>query len=464
MSEEQTRTVAVDPDRLTMAKYTLEVTAGPAAGTRRSFDRRLVYIGSSPECAFPIDDPTVSRSHCKLEVDHRGFRLRDLGSKNGCFTGGLRVVDAYLPSDGATITLGDSELRFQPSAETVDVELSRQSRFGDIIGESLQMREIFAMLARVAPTDVTVLVDGESGTGKELVAEALHSHSRRANKPFVIFDCSAVAENLIESELFGHVKGAFTGATSSRVGAFHAANGGTLFLDEIAELQPDLQPKLLRALEKGEVKPVGSNAHVNADVRIIAATNRSLESEVRKGTFREDLYYRLAVVGVHLPPLRERPEDIPLLVKHFLDKMERAGTFRAQVSYETMAKLQRHAWPGNVRELRNFIERASVLSESGRIETRFIGERSHGMLRDRAAEASASAEQGEDGTIGHLAVDYSLAFKDAKARLVDTFERQYWRRHLDAAGGNISEAARMTGIHRKSLEYLLKKLDIRPRG
>ena len=457
---DDTRTIAVDPERLTLPKFTLEVTKGAAKGQEKGFDRRLVFVGSAPDCAFSVDDPTVSRHHCKIEADHRGTRVIDLDSKNGTRVNGMRVVEAFLPAGGATIGVGNAEVRFRLSGETVEVELARETRFGDIIGQSSQMREIFANMARIAPTDVTALVDGESGTGKELIAEAIHLYSKRASKPFIIFDCSAVAENLIESELFGHTKGAFTGATTSRMGAFQAADGGTLFLDEIAELQPDLQPRLLRALENREVKPVGSNTHVRADVRIVAATNRNLETEVRKGNFREDLFYRLAVVSIQVPPLRERKEDIPLLVDHFLTALRKKDDRDVRVSYDTMAKLQHHSWPGNVRELKNFIERASVLSEDGRIETRYIDDRSHGMLRDRAGEA-ATPDVGEEQGVGRVPVDYNLPFKDAKARLVDTFERAYWRRHHDDASGNISEAARRTGIHRKLLEYLLKKLDIR---
>ncbi len=461
MQSEKTRTIAVHPERIVVTKYSLEVLRGPCRGLEKTFGRRLVQVGSAPECPLVIDDPTISRTHFSLEVDHLGHRLRDLDSKNGTFVEGCRIQDAYLPKTGARIAIGNTELMFRTLGETVEVQLSRESKFGEIIGRSAAMREIFALLTRLSPTDVTILLEGESGTGKELVAEAIHSHSPRANNPFVIFDCSAVAENLIESELFGHVKGAFTGASASREGAFIAATGGTLFLDEISELGPDLQPRLLRALEKREIKPVGSNRHIQADVRIVAATNRNLEVEVRNGNFREDLYYRLAVVPLRLPPLKERAEDIPLLVSHFLKSFGHEHGREVRISFETMAKLQQHSWPGNVRELKNFVERAAVLSDDGHISTRYIDERFTGAL-ERRTTGHSSAVSADDTSVGTLTVDLELPFKDAKARLTEEFERLYWRRHLEAAAGNISLAARRTGIHRKSLEYLLRKLDITP--
>jgi DNA-binding NtrC family response regulator len=278
---------------------------------------------------------------------------------------------------------------------------------------------------------------------------------------------------LVESELFGHIKGAFTGATANRIGAFEEADGGTLFLDEIGELSLDLQPKLLRVLEKLEVKPVGSNNRVKVDCRIVAATNRDLVQEVADGNFREDLFYRLAVIKMKLPALKNRVEDIPLLVNHFIQHsaVQIPGDSEFQISYETMAKLQKHAWPGNVRELKNFVERAALLAGDGDIDTRFIGGNAAGSLGAVAATARAAANlghgqsvQGANTSTGAISVDYKLPFKDAKNRLIDEFERVYWTRLLSKSDGNISEAARLGGIHRKSLEYLLKKIGVKPKS
>ena len=438
-------TVAVDgsTEELLFQRYRLT----PLGGASVAFDRRLIYVGSAPDCDLVLDDPTVSRTHARLEFDRTGYLVRDLASKNGTTIAGVRIHEAYL-QHGMALRFGRAEVAFDLDEETVQVELARDERFGRLLGHSAQMREIFALLAKVARRDVSVLVEGESGTGKELVAEAVHGHSARRGLAMVIFDCSAVAPELIESELFGHVKGAFTGAIKTREGVFQQAHKGTLFLDEIGELPLDLQPKLLRALETGEFRPVGSNERRSADVRVIAATNRRLDDEIAAGNFRQDLYYRLAVVRVRLPALRQRPEDIPLLVQHFLTQ---AGAGEVGVGYETMRRLQRHAWRGNVRELRNYVERAVVLSEHGRLETRHLS--GEDIQRAEELEARANDEP--------LAPDLDLPFKDAKARLLDVFERRYWRQRLVESQGNISEAARRGGIHRKSLEYLIKKLDLR---
>ena len=453
-----TKTLLVDvsPEKLTLRKYVLR-----AKDEARSFERRLIYLGSAPDNHFVVDDPTVSRIHCKIEVDRSGHRIRDLDSKNGTFVNGVRVTDAYLPAD-CRLRVGSTDLHFSLADESVEVQLATRNRFGQLIGSSLEMREIFALLARVAPTMATVLVEGESGTGKELVARALHDESDRRDAPFVVFDCSAVPRELVESELFGHVKGSFTGATQNRVGAFEEASGGTLFLDEIGELPVDMQPKLLRVLESREIKPVGANRRVKVDCRIVAATNRNLEQEVRVGSFREDLFYRLAVIKLQLPALRYRIQDIPILVQHFVSAMrEQVPTSdELQISYETMAKLQRHSWPGNVRELRNFIERAVLLADAGSIDTRFIGGTSRARSAELPTEKPIQALPGETTSVGAIRVDYKLPYKDAKNRIIDEFERAYWKRQLAKTGRNISEAARRGGIHRKSLEYLLKKLDI----
>ncbi len=431
-------------ERYTLPKYRLRILSGSRAGYERTFDKRLCYIGSAPDNDLVIDDTSVSRTHVKLEGEQVGYRLRDLGSKNGTWLAGNRIVEGLLTTS-AQLRMGQTEVAFELLEEVHEVALSREPRFGRLLGQSSEMREIFALLAKVAPTEVTVLVEGESGTGKELVAEALHRHSGRANGPLVVFDCSAVQHNLVESELFGHLRGAFTGAVASRRGAMAEADGGTLFLDEIGELPLDLQPKLLRALEQREVRPVGSNDRRRVDVRIVAATNRDLRRMVADGTFREDLYYRLAVVPVRLPPLRQRPEDVPLLVHHFLSDASRgAGGRSLTVSFETMRRLQGHPWPGNVRELRNYIERAAVLSAGEELDVQ--------LESGQAVEAS---------TEGGLPVHYDLPFKDAKARLIDAFEREYWSRALDSHNWNVSAAARATGLHRKSLEYLVRKLDLK---
>lgn len=452
MSHDVTRTVMSNAlEHLTTRDYALEVLEGADVGQTLRTRERVIRIGTHPDCDFELAPGTASRFHARIEVDLFGHRLIDVDSKNGTFVNGMRVRDAYLTA-GATIRMGDTVLRYQPGSEEVEIALAKEHRLGKMLGQSASMREIFAILLRVAPTDMTVLVEGESGTGKELVADALHSHSKRAKAPTVVFDCSAVAPNLIESELFGHVKGAFTGATSTRAGAFERARGGTLFLDEIGELPLDLQPKLLRVLEQREVRPVGGDRAIKTDVRIVAATNRNLNKEVQAGNFRQDLYYRLAVLKIALPPLRRRPEDIPLLVRAFIDELTPAGATPVQVGYDTIIKLQRHRWPGNVRELRNFVERASMLATDNRIETRYLVPPSFGDTQTNAEPVANAAPE------PHF--DYDLPFKDAKARLIDTFERAYWSQLLDKTNGNISAASRLAGIHRKSAEYLLKKLDL----
>lgn len=449
-----TRTVFLDSgeERLELRSYTLSVEAGVNKGVSKRFKGRRVTFGTSPDNDFVLDDPAVSRFHGCIEVSERGYALHDLESKNGTLVNGVRIERAFL-DDRMSIQVGDSVLAFATSDEPVAVHFSGNDRFGNMIGSSRAMREVFAMLERVAPTDATVLIEGESGTGKELVAEAIHLNGPRKDKPFIVVDCSAIARDIIESELFGHVRGAFTGATGERKGAFAAADGGTLFLDELGELPLDLQPKLLRALEKREVKPVGANTTVKTNVRIVAATNRNLIHEVKEGNFREDLYYRFAVIRVALPPLRDRPDDLPRLVEHFLkNAAQMAGRDDIDISYKTMEKLKRHKWPGNVRELKNFVERAVLLTQGAEIETKFLG----GDVR---------ADHGEETSLGvkplaARAIAEDQPFKDAKNRLIEEFEVAYWSSLLERTNGNVSKAARIAGVHRKSVEYILKKLDL----
>ncbi|MBL8784552.1 MAG: sigma 54-interacting transcriptional regulator [Deltaproteobacteria bacterium] len=439
----------VSPDALEALEFQRYRLRGTGGGKGQSYDRRMVFIGSAPDNDFVVEHPTVSRVHARLEFDGAGYLLRDLGSKNGTWVDGVRVREAFLPG-AAKLRFGHAEVGFALEEDRVHIELTRAERLGKLLGRSPQMREIFALIPKVAKSNVPVLIEGESGTGKELVAEAIQQHSTRAERPFIVFDCSAVPPDLAESELFGHVRGAFTGAVATRSGVFEQAHGGTIFLDEIGELPLDLQPKLLRALEKGEIKAVGDSVRKKVDVRVIAATNRVLDKEVEAGNFREDLYYRLAVIKVRLPALRHRPEDVPLLVEHFLAA---SGSSEVQVGWETMRRLQQHPWPGNVRELKNYVDRAVVLAEHGRLETRHLSTRG---MRGEAVEV-----EGGDGERLTLGIDIDLPFKDAKGRLLDVFETKYWQRLLEKSGGNISEASRRGGIHRKSLEYIVKKLDLK---
>src|SRR5690606_28695 len=281
------------------------------------YEQDVVHIGAMEDNDLVVDDETVSRNHCKIFREGDQYMIADLGSTNGTFVNRVRIREAFL-HEGCTITLGTSDIKFQPIDEKLRIVPSDRERFGDIIGRDRGMREIYAILEKIAPTDATVVIEGETGTGKEVVARTLHQQSRRRDGPFMVFDCGAVPENLIESELFGHEKGSFTGAIATRQGVFELAHGGTVFLDELGELALDLQPKLLRVLEQREVKRVGGVKPIKVDVRIVAATNRDLEEEVRAGRFREDLFYRLTVVRLQLPPLRERKDDIDLLARHFL--------------------------------------------------------------------------------------------------------------------------------------------------
>ena len=324
------------------------------------------------------------------------------------------------------------------------------------------MRELFARLEKLAASDATVLISGETGSGKELVAESLHEFSPRVAGPFVVLDCGSIPQNLIESELFGHERGAFTGAVSSYAGAFERAHKGTLFLDEIGELPLAMQPKLLRALERREIRRIGGTRTIQVDIRVVAATNRDLGVEVNRGRFREDLYYRLAVARVHVPPLRERRDDIELLIEHFLSVTPNAEG--AELAPETVDLMKKHDWPGNVRELRNVIERALLLSEAIPVsDPREVRPTSP----QRAIEGEASGEAHaavpvatlEDETMA-VPIDTRSPFKVAKQKLVTEFERRYIRRLLAEHGGNISAAARVAGIDRMSIHKMLHRLGI----
>ena len=417
---------------------------GSDAGSELRTEHEPISIGKGRLSDLRLTDAMVSRRHAEIRLTRNGYLLVDLGSKNGTYVDGTRVEQAYL-KPGAVFRVGETSIDFQPRDRRLQVSALTDNRFGQMVGQSFVMRTLFGVIAKVARLSATVMIRGETGTGKELVARAIHDHSPRREGPFVVVDCGAISPNLIESHLFGHEKGAFTGAVQAHVGAFEAANGGTVFLDELGELALPLQPKLLRLLQERVVQRVGGRRAKKLDVRVIAATHRDLEQAIADGEFRADLYYRLCVVPLEVPSLRERREDIPLLVEHLL---ERLGGGARSIAAPALAKLEAHDWPGNVRELANVLESAAVLAPGSRVTVDDLPPR-----LGRAASPKLDLDEVSEG----------LSFKDAKDRMVDEFERRYLENLLRSCHGNISEAARRCGMHRKSIERLLKKHGIRPR-
>jgi DNA-binding NtrC family response regulator len=439
------------PSVVSLRKCKLVVADGPNRGKRLLLNKDVITVGKREDNDLVLTDKTVSRNHLEIKYSQDSLLLRDLESTNGTFVNGTRVKEAYL-EPGDLIKVGNTTIEYVAFDEKVRIEPSAQDFFGMLVGRSTKMRQIFSILEKISPTHATVIIEGDTGTGKELVARAIHENSQRKGRPFVVFDCSAVAPNLIESELFGHERGSFTGAVKSRRGAFEEANGGTIFLDEIGELTLDLQPKLLRALEQREIKRVGSNVPAKIDVRVICATNKNLKKEIEGGRFREDLYYRLSVVKISLPSLRERMEDIPALVERFLTtgKFNRKpdGDLKViKVDDDAIKILARYEWPGNVRELSNVIERACSFVEGNTI--------SKPHLDFIFAELSHGEERTEK-----MRVDADVPFKDAKQRIVESFEKEYLVDLLRRNNHNLSKASREAKIDRKHLRNLLKKYGI----
>ncbi len=451
MSAPDDRTLLVPPAAAggpaRIRRATLRFAGGPEDGREVPIPGDAFTIGSAPGCDLRLADGAVSRRHCRVYVDPAlGYAVEDLGSTNGTFVNGVRVSRACLPPD-AELRLGGTALVFSPQKGARALERSAAESFGRVVGRSDAMRRVFHLAETYAPTEATVMIAGETGTGKEVMAREIHAHSPRRGGPFLVIDCAALSRELVESELFGHVKGAFTGAAADRVGAFEAAQGGTVFLDEIGDLPADLQPKLLRVLENREVRRVGSNDVRKVDVRILCATNKRLDEEVNAGRFREDLFYRLSVVVIEMPPLRERPEDVPLLARAFARDLHGEDAPDALAGLDAPALL-RHPWPGNVRELRNLVDRAFYAPAR---PVDLAAALAAGRLGARAAE--------EGPALG--AVDASQPFKEEKARLVDAFERRYLAALLERNGGNVSRSAREAGIERAYLQRLVKKFGLR---
>jgi DNA-binding NtrC family response regulator len=418
--------------------YTVQVLGKEAAEQRPvALGARPIVVGAHRTCDLVLEDPQVSRKHAEIAVVPEGIRIRDLGSTNGTWWQGTRVGEAVVPV-GATVKFGETPVRIS-AADAPSLPPSERDRFGAMAGRSVGMRELFAVLEMAAPSDATVLVEGESGTGKELAARAIHDASSRSKGPFIVVDCSALAESLFDSHLFGHVRGAFTGAERDRKGAFVEASGGTLFLDELGELPLVAQAKLLRALEAQTVQPVGADRPVQVDTRVVAATHRDLARMVAAKEFRFDLFYRLAVVHVALPPLRERLEDLPHLIGTFY---QRRGADPGPIEGENLERMRRHGWPGNVRELRNVLERAWALSGPG------AGFRELRLWLDPGAAAQPQLAE---------VVDTALPFKEAKERWNDTFERRYVAAVFGDAGQNVTRAAEHAGLSRRHFRELLYK-------
>ncbi len=442
--EVSTRAQSLDPNL--PDEIVVIVLNGAERGKRVRLVDRL-RVGKAPDNDLVLSDDTVSRQHCELERRAQGVFVRDLGSTNHTRVGRTAVHEAVVES-GATISVGVVELGVRVEPRQAVVLPSESNRFGEALGPSLAMRTLFGVLERIAPTDASVLLEGETGTGKDVLARSIHQMSPRHDKPFVVVDCGAVSYSLIESELFGHERGAFTGAVATRQGAFELAGRGTVFLDEVGELPLDVQPKLLRVLEAGEFRRVGGNKTLRAEARVVAATKRELKGEVERGKFREDLYFRLAVVPVTVPPLRARREDVPSLVERFLELARKRDPAAASVtlSPSTIAALAAHDWPGNVRELRNVLDRAIYMATAG-------GE-NEARIVDLPVAAQASHGLAPCFEAGK-------SYREVREQYESDFERRYVSWLLERHSGNISAAAREARMDRKHLYDLARRHGLR---
>jgi DNA-binding NtrC family response regulator len=408
-------------------------------GAQFTIDVDALVIGRDPGANIVVADPEVSALHCELRAVSEGILVKDLGSTNGTFLGPVRVREATVATT-TELSVGRSKILVEPQARRrVDVGFS--DRFGPLVGSSPKMRRVFGVLEKVAGTPLSVLIVGETGTGKELVAKAIHSASERSAGPFVVVDCGSIPPTLAESILFGHEKGAFTGATERRKGALAEADGGTLFLDELGELPSELQPKLLRALSEKQVKRVGSSSFEPIDVRVLAATRRDLGAEMNAGRFRSDLFFRIAQVRVELPALRERLSDLSLLVEDVcrrVGKPQHVTTVLAWIEQ----RMASHDWPGNVRELVNVASVAATLAEEpGAIDDVLM------LTRDEAA-------------VDGLRSGGGTAFSEAKRVAISAFEREYFSGLAKRCKGNVSEMARQSGMERHHVRAYLRKYRI----
>jgi two-component system response regulator GlrR len=418
----------------------LTAVSGPGAGRALAMTNALATVGRHSTNDLVVNDPRVSGVHLELFRVGDRIHIRDAGSTNGTWIGPHKVSDVELAA-GGEVTVGGTLLRLDLDEGATPASVGAES-FGDLVGGSLAMRELFATLERVAPKNLTILIQGETGTGKEEVARAVHARSLRGDKPFIVIDAAALPETLAESLLFGHEKGAFTGAERRAIGLFEAANGGTVFLDEIGELPPASQAKFLRVLEKREVTRVGGHERVPVDVRVLAATHRDLRHEIDGGRFREDLFFRLAQLRVMLVPLRDRPQDVPVLCQKLLSGLAEPGEAPLEVEPQALAHLQAQPWPGNVRELRNVLARAAALCSGGVIRRVDVAGEGFGFRGTR-----------EERSV----LDLSGTFATSKDRAIARFESAYLAALMKRCSGNLSLASREADVARHHLRDLLKK-------
>ena len=407
----------------------------------RSFVEDRITIGASSANSLTIDRSSVSRHHARIEVEGDDIMLRDLGSTNGTFLEGVRIERAHLP-DRARLRLGDVEIHFSVSDEVEELPLHEEERIGRMVGRSVAMRRLFADIGRIAASPLAVLITGESGVGKELVAQCVHELSDRRDKPLQIVDCRSLSPNLVETELFGHVAGAFTGAVSDHPGAFEIADGGTIFFDEIGELDLALQPKLLRVLEDKRVRRVGASEHTTVDVRLVASSNKDLEAMVSRGELREDLFYRLNTVQLHVPPLRQRLEDIELLVADCVAELRQThqDLTPVELTPRMLSALKSRSWSGNVRELRNFVERAILLN----------------LPVSEALDVDPRPQLDFAGI-----VDFEASYAEQRDLVTSQFEHAYLTRAMQRCKANVSRVSRECKMHRGNLIRLLRKHGIR---
>lgn len=443
--DDSSTVTAAPPEDSPSAAYTFSVIEGPDAGAALSIDAsrpQRVLVGTSAACDLRLSDRQVSRRHAALEMVGRRIRLTDLDSMNGTFVDGVAVLAAFLRG-GEIVRLGGTALRVDPVTPAPAPPLPAIQRFGRTIGASDAMRRLYPLCERLAASSVTVVIEGETGTGKEVLAESIHEEGPRGGGPFVVFDCTEVAPSLVESALFGHERGSFTGAVGTHRGVFEQAHGGTLLIDEIGDLDLPLQAKLLRVLQRGEVRRVGGDRPIPVDVRVLAATRRDLDREVQAGRFRDDLFFRLAVARIELPPLRERAGDVPLLARQFWEAL---GGPPSGIPFEVMRRWEDSPWPGNVRELHNAVARQIALGALA----------DHDAVRAPLESQRPPPAAGPDFLDRTLALDLPLAV--TRQRVVDELERRYVERMLEKHGGSVTKAAQASGIASRYFRLLRAKV------